>query len=479
MTDDRFDRDLAGRLAAYESRLPDAHPPAADAPLRGGGPRWPMIGVGALAAVAAVLALAVLLGGAQDDIGDASPSPTASAGVTATAQPTPEVSEEPAPETAAPSIAATPSPPSPTADLAWTETAAFPASGGASAVTALVGSSVGLVAVGVAYEEPLPILGPTPPHEGRVWLSSDGVEWEDVTPEGTFDNVALRYLQVAADGSMIAHGWAESPGSDAIGTAVTFASADGRSWSAIDQPFDEGSWPNAMAQGARGSAAIVVDPEGPLLSIWWSADGRAWERVHDLGAQVALSLGAGDDGFVVAGTRTGSSGTEEPFAVASGDGREWFEADTPPGAAVAVAPRGGDWLAVSRDPTAILGQPAEAVVWESANGLTWAPIGGYTLGTSERSDVVCSEIPDALLAAGEWLLSGTTLSFGCSEGGVQTRGTQVISLDGVEWVALPFGAPAVEAGLGTRIAGALDVEGRLVLVGERDRVATFWIGEQP
>jgi hypothetical protein len=198
-----------------------------------------------------------------------------------------------------------------------------------------------------------------------------------------------------------------------------------------------------------------------------------------LGEQAAFSLGAGDDGFVAVGTRTGESGTEEPFAIASGDGRAWFEADSPPGAAVAVAPLGGDWLAVSRDPSVALGLPAEAEVWSSANGLSWTPIGGYALGTAERSDVGCSELPEWLFAAGRWLVSGTMLSFGCSEGGVETKGTQLISLDGVDWVALPFGAPAVEAGLGTRIAGAIEVDGRLLLVGERDRVATFWVGEQP
>jgi hypothetical protein len=63
MIDEPFDRELAGRLAAYESRLPDAQPPGVDAPLRGGTPRWPLIGVGVLAAAAAVLAVAVLLGG--------------------------------------------------------------------------------------------------------------------------------------------------------------------------------------------------------------------------------------------------------------------------------------------------------------------------------------------------------------------------------------------------------------------------------
>lgn len=477
MTDDRFDRELAGRLAAYEARLPDAHPPAADARLRGGTPRWPLISVGALAAIAAVMAVAVLLGGLRDDTGEASPSPSAAA--TVSAEPTVAASEEPQPESPSPTAAATSSPPDVTTDLAWTETAAFPAPGGASAVNAVVRHDTGLVAVGVAYDEPLPILGPPPRHEGRVWLSSDGIEWEDATPDGIFDNVALRYLQVASDGAVIAHGWAESPDSDVIGAAVAFESSDGRTWVAIDHPFGDGSWPNVMSQGARGSAAIVVAPEGPLLSVWWAADARSWELVHDLGAEVSFSLGAGDEGFVIAGTRTGEAGTAEPFAIASGDGREWFQADAPPGAARGVAPRGGDWVAISADPVIVLGQPSEAQVWSSANGLSWTRTGSYRLGTVEHSDVICTELPGSFFAAGPWLMAGTMLSFGCSEGGVETKGTQLISLDGVDWVALPFGAPASEAGMGTRIAGAIEVDGRLVLVGERDRVATFWVGEMP
>lgn len=476
MTDLGFDRRLSDRLAAYESRLPDAAAPSTDDALRRDGPRWPLIGVGALAAVAAVLALAVLLGGPRDDIGDASPSPSAS--VLETSAPSASPSDPPPSETAAPSVLASPSPPNPTADLLWTEVAAFAVDGGASSVSAVLEHDGGLVAVGVAYDEPLPILGPTPPHEGRVWLSVDGTDWEDVTPAGTFERVALRFLQVAADGALIAHGWQESADGFAIGEAVTFESADGRSWQPIAQPFGDGAWPNVMAQGGRGSAAIVTDPTGPTLSVWWSADGRAWERVHDLGDQVSFALGAGDDGFAVVGTRS-SGGTAEPFAIASGDGQAWFEADAPPGPAVAVAPRGGDWVAVSRDPTTVLGQPSEAQVWSSTNGLQWTPIGVYALGTVEREDVTCSEIPDSLLDGGRWLLSGTTLSFGCSEGGVQTRGTTVISLDGEDWRALSFAAPATELGLGTRIADALDVDGRLLLVGDRDRVATFWIGETP
>lgn len=479
MTDLVFDRVLSDRLAAYESRLPDAAPPSTDAAIRQGGPRWPLVGIGALAAVAAVLALVVGLGGTRDDVGDASPSPSAAA--TERPEPSASASAAPASASAAPSVEASEPPPSsPSAGLSWAETASFPIEGGASTVNAVVPHDGGLIAVGAAYDEPLPILGPTPPHEGRVWVSTDGTAWEDVTPTGTFERVALRWLLATSDGALIAHGWQESADGFAIGAPVAFESRDGRTWQAIDQPFGEGSWPNTMAQGGEGAAAVVVDPTVPTLSVWWSGDGRAWERVHELGAELSFALGAGDEGFVVAGTRGSDPNTASPYAIASGDGRAWFEAEAPPGAAAAVAARGGDWVAVSRDLPVVLGQPADAEVWSSANGLSWTPIGGYTLESVERGEgTTCTELPTSLEVAGGWLLSGSMLSFGCSEGGVVTQGGQRISPDGVTWTTLPFGGAATELGLGTRMAGALEVDGRLVLVGERDRVATFWVGEQP
>ena len=478
MNDDSFDRDLARRLAAHESGLPDAHPPGADVPLQRGMPRWPLIGVGVLAAVAAVLAAAVLLGGFRDDRGEASPSPSAAA--TATGQPTTAASEQQRSESPSPTTAVTPSPPSLTGVLDWSETGALPAAGDPSAVNDVLQHDSGLVAVGVAYEGQLPILGPAPAHEGRVWLSTDGTDWEDATPRGTFDNVVLQSILRTSDGALITLGWATPPDSDAIGSFVAWQSPDGRTWEPIASPFGNEAWATQFAQGGRGSVAIVVDPGGPSVGVWWSADARAWERVHDLGAEASWSLAAGDEGFVIAGRRSGQDGTDEPFAIASGDGREWFEADGPPGAAVSVAPREGDWLAVSQDLTVVLGQPTDAQVWSSANGLSWTPIGGYALETIQRAeDTTCTELPTSLLVAGPWLVSGTMLSFGCSEGGVVTQGAQRISLDGVTWTVLPFGAAATEIGLGTRIAGAIEVDGRLVLVGEQDRVATFWVGEQP
>lgn len=472
MTDDRFDRELGERLRAYESRLPTAAPPLAGAPRPSGAPRWPIIGFGALAAVAAVLLLAVLIrGSADENLGNASGSPIPSASARAseaapslTAGPIESVGPTPTPQP-------TPSGQEPTVDLNWSETASFGSPDTPSVVSTVVRSDGGLVAVGVAYEHPLPIVGPTPPHEGRVWLSTDAVTWEDATPESIFMDAELRHLLVTSDRRLIAHGWVDT---DDVGGRrfAAWESIDGRRWEEVDTGFPDQAWPMSMAQGARGHVAIVVEPEAPTLAVWWSADGRTWERVYDLDDEGGYWVGAGDEGFVVAGWGTTS---QDPHTIASGDGHSWFEASTPPGVAAGVVPRGGDWLAVSRDPEIVSGEPSTAGVWTSLNGLEWASAGALPL---EARDGECTEWPTSLYAAGAWLIAGTIVAYPCSEGGFQTHGAQRISLDGIEWSELPFAPASEEGNLGTRIAGALEVDGSLVLVGERDRMATFWIGEQ-
>jgi hypothetical protein len=478
MIDEPFDRELAGRLAAYESRLPDAQPPGVDAPLRGGTPRWPLIGVGVLAAAAAVLAVAVLLGGQRGNTGDATPSavPTPTASAAASDDSAPSASAGPIESTGPTQTAApTSSPPEPTVELRWSETASFGATEAQTSVLDVVRSDAGLVAVGVAYESQLPILGPTPPHEGRVWVSTDGVAWSDVTPESTFANAEPRHLLLTADGSLIAHGWIDT-GDLGERRFAAWESATGAAWDEVETGFPDEAWPASMAQGDQGHVALVVEPDTPTFAVWWSAEGRAWERVHDLGDTAAYWVSAGDEGFVIAGYRNAS---QEPHTIASGDGRTWFEASTPPDVAAGVVPRGGDWLAVSREVEVVIGAPSTAGVWTSADGLAWEPSGSFVLESRDVNGAACTEWPTALHAAGPWLISATIVSYPCSEGGVETQGTQRISVDGVDWSALPFAPASEEIGLGTRIAGAVEVDGRLVLVGERDRVATFWVGEQP
>lgn len=301
--------------------------------------------------------------------------------------------------------------------------------------------------------------------------------WSDVTPESTFTNAQLLHLMITADRSLVAYGWVDTDDDMGGLRVAAWESSAGDRWNEIGSGFPDQAWPASMAQGAQGHVALVVEPEVPTQSLWWSPDGRTWERVRDLGSEGAYSVGAGDEGFVVAGWRNNSS--QQPYTVASGDGRSWFEASTPPGVAAGLVPRGGDWLAVSREVAVGVGEPSTARIWSSANGLTWEQSGSFALESRDAGGAPCTEWPTALHAAGPWLIATTVVSYPCSEGGTQTQGTQRISLDGIEWSPLPFAPASEEVGLGTRISGAVEVDGRLILVGEQDRMASFWVGEQP
>ncbi|MDQ2674360.1 MAG: hypothetical protein M3Y40_06860, partial [Chloroflexota bacterium] len=340
MTDDRFDPELSERLRAYESRMPDAAPPVAGAPRANRELRWPIIGVGSLAVAAALLLAAVLLRpGPHDSVGEASASPVPSA---AQSDSPPATTASPPIESAGPTPTPQPTPsgPPPTADLAWTQVASFGTPDMPSMVNDVVRSDGGLVAVGVAYEAVLPNVGPTPPHEGRVWLSTDGSSWQDVTPDGTFGSATLQHVLVTADSRLIAYGSVDTDELGAQRFAAWEATAGGQ-WDEIGTGYPDGSWPMLMAQGARGHVAVVAEPATPSMAAWFSTDGRSWERVHDLGPEGAYAVGAGDEGFVI----VGSQGTaQEPVTLASGDGRSWFEGDSPPGIPAGVASRGGDWV---------------------------------------------------------------------------------------------------------------------------------------
>jgi hypothetical protein len=438
----------------------------------------------AAATAAAAVLLAVLLVNAFGDddrgIGDSSPTPVVSPSVAPSG--TPEVTGTPG-ATATPEASASEPPASAAADLTWTETGSFGDPGGAAFVNNVAQLGDASVAIGVQYETVLPNLGPPPAHEGRVWLSADGTSWEDVTPDETFDHVVLHHSIVTADGQLIVFGFAsDAADQSALPRLASWGSTDGLGWQERPSPFPDEAFLSSVRAGGRGYAAVVGDPDG--LEVWWSADADAWEPVLELGDDVTFDLGAGDEGFVIGGHRAGTEGGREPFVLASGDGREWLESASPPQSISDLAPRGGDWIAIASDQTsAVPGTEATAEAWASGNGLDWSRVGAYTLRASapeEGQDPICTEHPSGLWAAGPWLVSQATLTFPCSEGGHVVPGTSRISLDGTSWLDLPFEPGRIgQSGSGTRVSGAVEVDGRLVLVGERNRLATFWIGEVP
>lgn len=338
----------------------------------------------------------------------------------------------------------------------------------------------GLIAVGTEYGHPFPILGPTPPQDGRVWASSDGRSWADQTPAETFDGAGLHLAYAAADGALVAIGTrrVDANGQETM-TNLAWESTDGVTWRETAIGLPAGSLVNAIEHGGRGYLARITPARATHGSeLWFSTDGRDWERVRTL-LDGVVTLGAGDEGFVVAGTQGAAVESGEPFTIASSDGREWIEASNPPAGASGVLPVAGDWIIVSHQ----IGEgplPDHASTWQSANGLDWSPLGDLPLDSVEVGGGRCAEIPVRPTATGPWIVAPTTLSYPCGEGGFQVFGTQRLSRDGSAWTALPLDAATPgEQGSGSLVHAATTFDGRLVLVGEANLKAAFWIGEAP
>jgi hypothetical protein len=396
-------------------------PPATDRARR----RWAIAAVFiAVLVVALVVALALrdgtdgaangTAGSAIPTASDAVASPSASAAATAEAPSTAATAEAPIEE-------------------GWIAAATFSEPGRRYVLGDLAAWSGGLIAIGTWFEsEERANFGPPPAHEGRVWRSTDGTEWADATPGGTFDQVELQHLFETADGALIIIGdrWTGPER-----TSAAWASSDGESWEPVvldGVPAD--ALVTRVGSGAKGHLAGAY--VGNEMLMLYSADGRLWEATGSNVTSVG-DLGAGDEGFVASIFR----GDGAPVIVASSDGREWFDSPTRPGGAFLVAPRGGDWLAM----TTMFGGVPSVATSQSANGLDWSPLGDVPLGTFASSDLSCSEVPGAIHGLPGLLVLGTVLSGPCGEGAVVSAGASYTSLDGVDWTRLPFGDQAFAA----------------------------------
>jgi hypothetical protein len=322
------------------------------------------------------------------------------------------------------------------------------------------------------------------PQEGRVWHSTDGRLWEDVTPADTFADAFLNDVFTAADDALIAVG---SVAEGDIGRPAAWESADGLGWSPTPWPFSDNASVTELEAGARGYVALVS--AGAEQHVWLSSDGRAWDVVLSAGpGESLLDIGAGDDGFVVIGLR-GEGAAIESFAAASSDGLNWIEATVPPLGASSVAARGGDWVASGRvDSVDILGagggsgclaDPPDERVWSSANGLEWTEVGTIPW-TGDVIEVECWYVDAELHTAGQWLISSTRASAGPCCDIIMTPDEQRVSPDGQSWELLPFPSADRESGvLGSSVNDAIADGEMLILVGESGLQAAFWFNEAP
>jgi hypothetical protein len=325
----------------------------------------------------------------------------------------------------------------------------------------------GHIAVGMSYEEPLPVpLGPMPPHTGRIWGSADGRSWEDVTPGELLANAALTDVIQRADGTLLAVGEVavhNEYGDVEVQRTGAWESSDGVGWEVADTGLPADRWVRDFVQGDKGIVAVawqVGDTHGS--EIWFSADGRAWERIRHL-AHVNLSMDAGIEGFVAVGTWDPYVHSAGSFAIASADGREWFEAADPPQFPTSVAAVGGDWVTVSSNEEV---EEGWITISTSASGLDWSspvPVDADEVSTRIDDESGCWLVP-SLISAGDRLLLRTFLGGLCGEGNAVSFGPHLISTDAGGWQALPL----------PWVAAVEVVDEALVLAGESNGQATFW-----
>jgi hypothetical protein len=179
--------------------------------------------------------------------------------------------------------------------------------------------------------------------------------------------------------------------------------------------------------------------------LWLSADARIWEVVRELPPTTGTvyqdidAIAAGPEGFVAAGNRE-----PDVYVIASGDGREWFEAPPISGLGIvpAIAPLAGDWIMAR-------GQTGPLPVWFSPNGLDWEQVA--TLGSDSDPYRELS----SLVSTGDRVFAQLTVFAASSDGnpvGVWS------SSDGTTW-------EEIGAASDLFLAGAASSGDTIVLVG--------------
>jgi hypothetical protein len=354
--------------------------------------------------------------------------------------------------------------------------ASFGTDGAIESVHDVVQAPFGYLAAGVHIgTREMNVFGPLP-QEGRIWLSADGLSWEDVTPPGgTFADSSVYQLLSLPDGAVLA--FARVSVLVEAETDYVFAAwetRDGRTWTGSEVSAGVAPVLRGVAGAAGYLTTVGVDFESQL---WHSADGRSYSPVAGpTDGRIITAMGAGPQGFVVLGSIYESA--DPPKAYASANGIDWYEATTGDWDVGAIAPLGPDWIAIGR--YAIEGEwrDTEVPTWRSSNGIDWAEVRALPLRALELSEgVTCQEFPSEPSSSGRLVVVSTTLSYPCGEGNVQRFGASNVTADGTTWAALPFtveAGPAAEGTRGGTVTAGLDIGSGTLLVGEKDYRATFW-----
>jgi hypothetical protein len=241
-------------------------------------------------------------------------------------------------------------------------------------------------------------------------------------------------LATAADGSYVLHGTRAAAG-PATTETVALRSADGIAWEEVATGLPAVLFVQALERGPNGYLLVGGQGAETDPTLWLSADGLSWEQVHVFEQTTRFvqihDADGGAEGYVVLGRRIApDGGAYERFALASADGREWFESNAPFGPddqdrvfEATISSLGPDWVAT-------LGQADTTIgAWFSANGLDWTAAG--TFGAEPNTTAgVFDEIGDELIFS-----PGSGMYFDGPAGAWS-------STDGAQWSALDLGADA-------------------------------------
>lgn len=262
-----------------------------------------------------------------------------------------------------------------------------------------------------------------------MWRSANGMDWEEIDDPEELSGVSIDQVTASADGTYVIYG---SRSTQDVGyEVIALRSSDGRTWEEVETGLPQVIYVQAIERGPSGYLLVGGQGGETNPTLWLSADGLAWELVHEFKqtehwVQIHDADG-GEDGYVVLGRRIEEDGDYRRFAFASADGREWVNRDQPFGRdnqayvfEANVSSLGPDWVAT-------LGHPdAPTATWLSANGLDWSEVGSLD-AAGHTSAGVFEEVGDELLFS--------PMS-GCCDDAVGVWS----STDGATWAPVEFGA---------------------------------------
>ena len=223
--------------------------------------------------------------------------------------------------------------------------------------------------------------------DAAVWVSADGNSWtqvEDAALEG-FGAQGIHEMARGGPG-IVAVGF---DGSNGPFDGAVWHSVDGRDWTRVAQESfraDGDQEITTIINTGHGFIAAGSDSVGRSVdaAVWVSADAHDWRRVFDpalggFGSQRIHAIAAGPGGFVA----VGSHYQLNHFGLYDLDGRVWFSED------------GESWTVIDDE---VFGGPG----WQFVTAITAGPDGFVAAGThilghpGEANDITIWLSPDGL-----------------------------------------------------------------------------------